>query len=162
MQLLGFILLFMLLSFWLGRHMLDRGQMVAPLSLSSLSGEQVNINWPSDQRRTLVYFFAPWCSVCRISMPGLNLFIAGPSDLNSVRELKIVAIALDYESPDEVRQYIKDSGFKGQVLLGNQQLARDFNISGYPSYYMLDQQGRILHSDRGLTTPVGVWLRASL
>ena len=157
LQLLGFILLFILISVWLGRHMLDKGQMVAPLSLPSLNGELVNINWPSDQQRTLVYFFAPWCSVCHISMPGLNLFVDSQSN-----DLQIVAIALDYENSDEVRQTIQDSGFKGQVLLGNQQLARTFNITAYPSYYMLDQHGRILHSDRGLTTPVGVWLRARL
>jgi thiol-disulfide isomerase/thioredoxin len=103
-----------------------------------------------------VYFFAPWCSVCRISMPGLNLLEADDDALT------VIAVALDWESVEEVETFITDSGFNGPVLLGHAQTGRDYQISGYPSYYIISQDGQIEHADRGLSTPPGLWLRSRL
>ncbi|WP_296980714.1 MULTISPECIES: TlpA family protein disulfide reductase [unclassified Thalassolituus] len=156
-----FILLFSLISMWLGRHMLDSETPAPTSQLTTLPTGDSNplpasLHWPAQYERTLVYFFAPWCSVCRISMPGLNTL---PTDDHSLR---VIAIALDWQSRSEVQQFIADTGFNGEVFLGTADTAQAWQISGYPSYYVVDKQGLIVHSDRGVSTPPGLWLRTQL
>ena len=168
-ELLLFILLFSALSHWLSRHMLDSGSYAPSLQLpllqsnpaaatrsdrSSAADQTADLSWPAPQSRTLVYFFAPWCSVCRVSMPGLNLL--GSEDL------RVVAVALDWETRQEVETFIHSVGFTGEVLLGNKNTAEQYQVQGYPSYYVMDNNGEILHQDRGLSTPPGLWLRTQL
>lgn len=118
---------------------------------SASSGHLTVLSWPARHQKTLLYFFAPWCHICHISMSGLTV--------TPDNHLRIIAIALDWQSPHEVTEMVDKTGFTGEVLLGNSNTARQFQITGYPSYYVVDQQGRVLHKDRGLSTPLGVWLR---
>lgn len=146
---------FMALSSWLSSHLLDDGSQIPQLSLPQLSSsENGALNWPSDTDKTLVYFFAPWCSACRISMPGLNVL----PDNN----LRVVAIAQDWQDRPEIEKFIADVGFRGEVLLGNTDTREFFRVQGYPSYYVLDKNGRVLHQDQGVSTPPGLWLRTQL
>ncbi|MCD8522045.1 MAG: TlpA family protein disulfide reductase [Saccharospirillaceae bacterium] len=158
-ELLVFLLLFIILSHWLSRHMLDAGSSAPSTTLPALNNPDATLQstptgrliWPAEHERTLVYFFAPWCSICRVSMPGLNLL--GHDDL------RIVAVALDWETREEVEAFVSSVGFSGEVLLGNDTTAQQYQVQGYPSYYVMDRQGRIQHQDRGLSTPPGLWLR---
>lgn len=161
------VIVFSVLSAWLSRHLLDRGSETGQyrLPLTAAEGESVpagqfhHLQWPSGHGgKTLLYFFAPWCGVCRVSMPGLNLFTGDEYRA----ELDIVAVALDYESAGEVQEFVTDTGFEGKTVLGGEEMKTAFRVTGYPSYYILDSNGRVLHSDRGLTTPPGLWLRANL
>ena len=154
-----FILLFIALSSWLNRQLLDDGSQIPAINLPTLhptGGQQSKgqLSWPAEKPKTLVYLFAPWCSVCRISMPGLNLL---PDE-----QLRVVAIALDWETPQQVEQFIAEVGYKGEVMLGDEQTRELFRVTGYPSYYVLDNKGEVLHQDRGLSTPPGLWLRTQL
>ncbi len=145
------IALFSALSSWASRHMLSDDDMAPPMQLTTLDGQPVFIDWSNQQQRTLLYFFAPWCGVCRISMPGLNLI-----DTNN---LQVHAVALDYQDSQAVSDFINDVGFTGSVLMGNRQTQDQFKIQGYPSYYVVDSQGQVQHRDQGLSTPPGLWLR---
>lgn len=155
-----FIALFAAASLWLSRHMLQADSVAPPLLLPSLttSGNTPAqpVSWPSVHERTLIYFFAPWCQVCRVSMPGLNLLATDD------QQLRVVAVALDWESEQEVAQFVERTGYSGEVLLGNSKTGAVWQISGYPSYYVVDRRGVILHADRGLSTPPGLWLRTHL
>lgn len=171
-----FVLAFALLSQWLSRHLLADGTQLANLQLPRLANNSVpgndsaltndpalthnsasygQLQWPAEHDKTLIYFFAPWCGVCRVSMPGLNT-------LPDNQKVRVVAIALDYASHEEVARFIDEVGFKQEVLLGNAALRAQFNIQGYPSYYVADRDGRVIHQDRGLSTPPGLWLRTQL
>lgn len=150
------VLAFVLLSQWLSRHLLDDGSQLPDMTLAQLNiPSDMTLSWPAQHPKTLIYFFAPWCSVCRISMPGLNT-------LDNSEQLRIVAIALDYQTVSEVEAFIADTGFRHPVLLGNDALRDTFKISGYPSYYVVNRQGQVIHKDRGLSTPPGLWLRTRL
>ncbi|MCY0963760.1 thioredoxin-like domain-containing protein [Parathalassolituus penaei] len=149
---------------WNGRHLLPSAQpapslggtlLVSKHTISNLpdSRPPVTIDW-QQQPRTLVYFFAPWCGVCRVSMPGLNSL---PRD-----NLQVIAVALDWQSAEEVQQMVQETGFDGTVMLASHEIGQQWQIRGYPSYYVVDNQGLILHQDTGLSTPPGLWLRTHL
>jgi thiol-disulfide isomerase/thioredoxin len=145
--------LLLLVMQWNSRHLLSSGTSAPvverPLLSSAFAAPQT-LDW-SQSPRTLVYFFAPWCGICRVSMPGLNT-------LNSP-DLRIVAIALDWQNTDEIEDFVEKTGFNHPVLLGQQEDAQKWNIKAYPTYYVINQSGEILHRDVGLSTPPGLWLR---
>jgi hypothetical protein len=76
---------------------------------------------------------APWCGVCAASSPPLRWF-----DRWTGGEVQVVLVGLDWSSPQELA---------------------DYRIRGYPTYYVLDADGRIAGRDFGYTTAPGLWLR---
>jgi thiol-disulfide isomerase/thioredoxin len=102
----------------------------------------------------IVYFFAPWCGICRASIGNLDDLIAGG------RVAWGVAVALDYAGAAEVRAFIDETGVALPVLMGNAQTATDWPVPGFPTYYVIDAEGRIASRSIGYSTRLGMWLRS--
>jgi deoxyinosine 3'endonuclease (endonuclease V) len=45
------------------------------------------------------------------------------------------------------------------VLAGDAATGAAWRVRGYPTYYVVDRQGRIARRDLGLTTVAGLWIR---
>ena len=158
-QLLIIAIVFIALSVFLSRNMLDT-QQPAPLltlnkHLSPLEPDGKNqrpiIN---KEHSTLVYFFAPWCTVCALSQPSLSAFA------NVRPEINIVMIALDWESSDQVKAFQQQHDFEHSILLGDDAIKQQWRVDAYPSYYFVDKNGNITSKDRGLVTLPGLITRA--
>ena len=103
--------------------------------------------------RTVIYFFAPWCTWCRLSMPALRSALADHAALRLV--------ALDYASPAEVQRMLAEVGLDDvPVILGNRELQREWQVHAYPTYYVLDREQRIRHRSVGYTAPWALWWRS--
>ena len=103
----------------------------------------------------LVYFFAPWCSICSLSADNLN-------DLRAVRdesELKIVMVALSYGSRQEVVDFVAELDLQVPVLFGTEQQMMDYQIQGFPTYYVVDSSGRLQSKSLGYSTEWGMRFR---
>lgn len=74
--------------------------------------------------------------------------------------LAVYAIALQYDSAEQVADFVADLDLQVPVLLGNQQLAVDYQIQAFPTYYVLDAQGQITAKSLGYSTALGLWLRS--
>jgi thiol-disulfide isomerase/thioredoxin len=148
--------IFILLAFWAvdawhTRDMLDADSgAISDLTLVSLDGDVTRIG-PDPERRTLLYFFAPWCSVCRLSMGNLESL--------DETQVRVVAIALDYSNQTEVEQFLQDIDVQVPTYLGTNELKQRFLIKAYPSYYVLDQNFEIQGRTVGYSTTLGMWLR---
>ena len=102
----------------------------------------------------VVYFFAPWCGVCRVSIDNLDELVAAG------RVPWGVVVALDYADPDEVRDFIEETGVSLPVLMGDARTAADWSIRGFPTYYVIDADGQIASRSVGYSTWAGMWFRA--
>jgi len=71
----------------------------------------------------------------------------------------VMLIGLDYGSPSEVREYARKHSLDVPVLFGTPATGAAYRISGYPTYYVIDAQGRIARRDMGLSTVAGLWIR---
>ena len=128
----------------------DDGTIEVPKqSLVSLTGQVSTLANPGE--RTLVYFFAPWCSVCELSINSLEGIEAD--------NLRVVRVALDYQTRNEVVDFVTRNAVEGEVLLGTQEQKGVFNVPGYPTYYILDEQRRIVGHSFGLSTNWGIRLK---
>ncbi|MFC3093570.1 TlpA family protein disulfide reductase [Alteromonas sediminis] len=145
------------ISVWQTRDMLasDGSVTIPPSAMVSLDGNVHQLFQPnSSGKPTLVYFFAPWCSVCRYSIGNLN-----DLDPDSVN---IIKIALDYTSKESVIDFVVDTNTQGPVLLGSNRIKQDFQVPGYPAYYLLDDKQRVVGSAMGYSTEWGMKLKTHL
>lgn len=155
LQAVALVLPALALYAWQTRDLLPAGdRLPAPgFSLPDLSGTAVALD-SLKGRPTVLYFFAPWCGVCAASAPQLRWF-----DRWSGRSTRVVMVALDYASPAEVADYARRHELAMPILLGEPTTARDYRIRGFPTYYVLDAEGRVAARDFGFSTAPGLWWR---
>ena len=148
-----FALLFWGLVWYQSKDMLDTdGEVALPsFTLPTLHGDAARIA-PNSTRPTLIYFFAPWCSVCRNTI----------SHLESVDtdETQVIVIALDWSSTEDVEAFIADTGLSFPVHLGTVETRDLFQVQAYPSYYVLDSNFRVVDRAMGYLTVLDLKLRA--
>jgi thiol-disulfide isomerase/thioredoxin len=138
-------------SIWQSRNMLDVDSKISldKQLLVGLDG-QVSALIKSD-KTSLIYFFAPWCKVCSLSIG--NLEYLDPEKINIVR------VALDYSNLQEVQDFAIKHNISSQILLGHEGLKQQFKIQGYPTYYIMDDQQKVLAKSYGYSTALGLKLR---
>jgi thiol-disulfide isomerase/thioredoxin len=149
LELLAFVGLLTLLTLWQARHLLGGGEPAPPLAvhgfdLSALRG-----------KRVLVYFYAPWCGVCKVSAGNL----ATLRRFFDESELSVVPVALDYESSADAGAFAAEHALPGALVLGNAAVARDWRVSGYPTYYVVDAGGKVAGSTYGYSSLPGLVVR---
>lgn len=149
LQILLFILIFIFISKWQQTAMLENQTAINVVMLKTLQNERKILFSKQEEPKKLIYFFAPWCSICRISMSKLNY-------LNK-DGLEIYAIALSYDSKKQVESFIKEIKYEGDVLLGNPRITRQFKVSAFPSYYILNKDNKIIHKGLGMASIVNIW-----
>ena len=149
------VVAFLGISAFQARNMLGTGRVVAPaLQAQTLAGEVFDLS-SADARPTLIYFFAPWCHYCALSSNNLLRL----RRLRDEENLRIITVALDWQSVVEVREYAKKHELNVPVLIGDANTARDWKVYGFPTYYVLDSQHRIAKRDIGYSTQLGLWWR---
>lgn len=144
---------FLAIDQWRSRSLLSSQQPVVASVLPTLSGATAPL--PA-RGAVLVYFFAPWCTVCHLSIGNLVALS------RQQPELTIQLVALDYQSVEEVQRFIADQQLPFSVLLGTRQTAAQWSISAYPTYYLVNAQGRITARNMGYSTELGLWVRTQL
>jgi len=154
------LITFSILSVFLARNMLSNSE-IMPNLLSNNKIERLDNNEHSlaikpwqEAPKHLVYFFAPWCTVCRFSQPSLAAFTKLKPDI------QIVMVAMDWEDREAVMSFKQNHEFDHAILLGNEALKTLWKIDAYPSYYFVDSNGKILSKDRGLVTLPGLMARS--
>ena len=150
---IGGVLIALVLA-WQSRDMLKQDGSVAPQNqvLVTLDGERMRLL--SDEKPTLVYFFAPWCQICHLSIGNLE-YIENDN-------IRIVRVALDYDSVEAVEHFAQQHDIESPILLGNNAIRSAFNVTAYPTYYLLDSEQRIVGGSKGYSTAAGLKLRAWL
>lgn len=140
---------------WRARDLLPAGERtLAPaLGLRDLEGRTWNLTQLAG-RPAVIYFFAPWCRVCAASSPQLRWFHRWRGD-----DVTVLMVGLDWSAESELREYAARHALPLPVLAGHAAIAAQWRIRGYPTYYVLDANGRVAARDVGFTTAVGLWFR---
>jgi peroxiredoxin len=114
--------------------------------LETLSGEQLSLE-DLRGKTVLLNFWATWCGPCRVEMPAIQSRFERHES-----ELEVLAINFD-EPVDQVRAYVQDLGLTFTVLLDpGGEVQRLYRIRGYPSTYIVDEDGIIRVQHIGLMT----------
>jgi len=155
LQILIFVVIFYGIEYWQTRHLLsDSGNISAPnFNLVSLDNKTFSLSQLS-KSTTVLYFFAPWCKVCHYSIGNLE-------DLYQAKKeegINVFAIALDWQSLNEMKQYRASHKLTMPILLGDSSIQAAYHIEGFPTYYVLDKNRLIKKVSMGYSTELGLRL----
>ncbi len=141
---------------WQERHLLSNEEdAIAPSQiLIGLDGQPYAL--PINGQKQLIYFFAPWCNICRLSIG--NIESQKQSLLDKGYQVRYVA--LDWQTQDEVMEFVQDKKLTFPVLLGSIETMHQYQVKGFPTYYLVNEQGEILTGSQGYSTSLGIWLRS--
>ena len=107
----------------------------------------------SKDAKTIVYFFAPWCQICHLSIDNLQDFYLKNADVN------VVAVALDYREGGEVSYFSQQHELTFPIALGNEKIKKKYNVTAYPSYYVIDEENTVIARSLGYSSEFGMYLR---
>lgn len=126
------------------------GQIAPDFSLALLGGEEAVLTWADLLGApSVLSFWTTWCPYCRKQMPGL---IAAQQQ-HADQDIQIIGINVR-EDDQTVAEYVSGNGVNFPVALDpNGAAAQLFAVSGFPTTYFLDAEGRIVRRHVGALTP---------
>ncbi len=152
------VAVFFAVSAWQARNLLATDRQPAPeLHAQTLDGLPFDLS-TTERKPVLVYFFAPWCHICAASSDNIRRL----RELRDEDKLSIIVVALDWENEDDIREYAKKHELNVPVLIGDAKIMRDWQVFGFPTYYVLDDQHQVVSRDFGYSTQLGLWWRSWL
>ncbi|KGJ98359.1 TlpA family protein disulfide reductase [Thalassotalea sp. ND16A] len=107
----------------------------------------------NNSKKTVLYFFAPWCSICKMSISNLQKLHENSDEIN------VVAVALDFVNPLQVKDFAQNLHLSLPIVYGNEEVKKAYQVSAYPSYYVV-ANNQIQHRSMGYSTELGLFLRS--
>lgn len=120
---------------------------MAPLTLQGLDGKPA-IARPVPGKVNLIYLWATWCPVCRITLPRFERQLAGLK----ARDVEIVSISTDERELAYVGEYLKRLGVRrlpvfydrgGKAIAGSGAGQPLSTAEGLPVIYVTDRRGGV-------------------
>ena len=146
--------IFLVVTTWQGRDLVSEQTPAPSFRLPTLSGLSITLE-DLRGRRVLLYFFAPWCKVCDLSISNLNWV----RKLRDQELVSIFAVALSYTELQSVEAFLERNFLDVPVLLGTPELLKSYRIRAFPTVYALNESGDIDGSTVGYATTLGLWWR---
>lgn len=112
--------------------------------LKDLNGKEVSL---SDYKGKKVFlnFWASWCPPCKAEMPDIEKLYMETKD----SDLVILAVNVG-EVKSKVSSFLNDNKYSFPVLLdSDQKITNQYNISGIPTSFFIDEEGNIVSSISG-------------
>lgn len=115
-------------------------------SLPDLEGNTVRL---ADLRgKTVILdFWATWCPPCVFQVPELNALWNAHKGAGDVA---VIGVAVDVEGAEVVAPWVEEQGVEYTIVLGDEALANEFGVLGFPTLVVVDPEGRIESLHAGL------------
>lgn len=116
--------------------------------MTTLTGEDIDLNAMSAKQPVLVYVWASWCGVCHIVSPMVNMVDA-----------PVVSIALASGSNAKLAAYVREKGYTFPVVNdADHRLSQTLGLKVTPTL-MVAYQGELRYATSGITTLPGMMAR---
>jgi peroxiredoxin len=122
--------------------------------LTDAQGERIDLS-DFKGKVVLLDFWATWCGGCKLEIPW---YIEFDKKLRG-QGLAVIGVSMDEEGWKAVRPFLArkiDTETGGNiameypVVIGNDQLAKDYNLTSMPMTLLIDREGRIALSHTGV------------
>ncbi len=145
--------LYLGLSLYQTRHVLERGVEFPELELRSLEGSPTRLS-SYRGRAVMVHVWATWCSVCRREFGSVAALAAAPP-----RNAAVVTIVMDGEDARRIGSFVRQHDILYPVLLGSEDLSAKLGVHVFPTTYYLDREGSVSSATVGMSLRWVMWLR---
>ncbi len=135
----------------------DDGDYPPPFTLPDLEGNQVSL---SDYRGKVVVLdlWATWCGPCRAEIPLLVELYEELKD----EGLVVVGVGLDRGGAGVLKPFVASNNVTYPILVGNPAIQAEYRVSGIPTTFILDRDGRIVTKHVGYHPSMADGLRAEI
>jgi thiol-disulfide isomerase/thioredoxin len=126
------------------RGLLAKGTEAPAWTLKDGEGKDVKL---SDYKGKVVVldFWGSWCPPCRAAMPGIQKLH------EKFKDKGVAVVGLNYErnAAANPAKFMKDNGYTYNLVLKADTIADKYKVNGWPTFYILDRQGKVLWSAVG-------------
>lgn len=115
------------------------GKVATDFKLRDLGGHEVSL---SSMRGKVVFLnlWATWCEPCRREMPSIEKLY---EKFGKDKSFVILAVSEDSDGSKAVAPYVKQSGYKFEILLDpRNDVGEAYDVSGIPETFVIDRDGR--------------------
>lgn len=119
-------------------------------TMTTLTGDEIDLNALSAEQPVLVYVWASWCGVCRIVSPMVDMLKA------DMVNAPVVSIALTSGSNAKLAHYVREKGYDFSVVNDtDNRLGQVLGIKVTPTL-MVAYKGELRYATAGITTLPGM------
>ena len=102
-------------------------------------------------RPVMVHFWATWCPVCTLEAPNIE---------SLSKEYEVITIAVRSGTDQKLKQFLQKEGYGMHTVNDFKgELAKEFGVAVYPSTFIYDKNGKLIFSEVGYTSALGLRLR---
>jgi len=116
----------------------EKRPLAPDFTLLSIDGKTVTLSQLRG-KVILLDFWATWCAPCRSAIPHLNNLHKAYRE----RGLEIIGVSLDKGSPEQVRRFAVNMGIQYTIIMANDEVVKNYDISPIPTTYLIDRDGHI-------------------
>ncbi|MGI9047942.1 MAG: TlpA family protein disulfide reductase, partial [Rubrobacteraceae bacterium] len=145
--------------------LLPVGSKAPDFTVKTIDGGKGSLGGNNSKSATLLVLFASWCPHCQAEAPTISSLEKKYPDLRVVM-VSIPDKKAGWERGDNlqnVRKFVNTYYIKGPAAY-DPAVGRTYKVSGTPTIYVLDKNGKIVASNTG-ETPAGVledWVQKAL
>jgi len=123
------------------------GEYAADFELRAVDGSGFKL-YALRGQTVVVNFWGTWCAPCKVEIPWLVEL----DQTYSSQGVKIVGVAMESGSPDEITKFVQERGMKYLIVLGNSATADEYGgVRFMPQSFFIGKDGRIVKETTGLT-----------
>lgn len=126
-------------------------------NLTSFDNKEVSLS-KLHGKVLLLDFWEVWCGPCLESMPKIQ----HTYDLFKDQGLEVYGITNEIKQLEASRRLIKKRGINFPMLIGNEQLKKNYKIYGIPLYILIDKRGKIVFMSEGYTSEIETAIKNAL
>ena len=109
-----------------------------------------NYSYPKDEA-LMVHFWATWCPICKVEAPNIQTLS---------KEYNVLTISTDSGDDGSVMKYLRENNVSFDVLNDKDyKLSQKFNIQVFPTTLIYDKTGKLIFTEVGYTSTIGLRLR---
>ncbi len=128
----------------------------ADLNQAKLEKEEFTLLWHEPyklkkDRAVMLHFWATWCPVCKFEAPNIE---------SLSKDYEVITIAVRSGTDQKLKQFLQEEGYGMHTVNDFEgELAEEFGVGVYPSTFIYDKNGKLVFSEVGYTSALGLRLR---
>ncbi|MFQ6036923.1 MAG: peroxiredoxin family protein, partial [Sedimentisphaerales bacterium] len=117
---------------------LQAGQMVPDFNLTDQFGNMISLS-KLRGKIVLLDFWGVWCGPCRRKLPHTQKIHEQFKD----KGLVVIGIHSAFRT-EKTAEFIRENNYTFLTGIDTGNTAKDYGVTGWPTYYLIDRQGRLV------------------